>query len=140
MICEICGKEVPKVTTALVEGTLINVCQKCLKFGREIQLPRKPIMDISTEPDIKSYGTVTLKPRPEKNILDEIATSEKNLVDDYHIRIRNARNMCGLNQEQLAQRVGEKKSVIAKLETKSLRPDDKLARKLEKLLNIKLYE
>jgi uncharacterized protein (TIGR00270 family) len=62
------------------------------------------------------------------------------LVSDYDYKIRQGRQKMGLNQKKLARLIQEKQSIIAKLETKSMRPDDRLVKKLESTLGIKLTE
>jgi len=62
------------------------------------------------------------------------------LVTDYDLKIRQGRQKMGLNQKKLARLIQEKQSIIAKLETKSMRPDDRLVKKLESALSIKLTE
>ena len=44
------------------------------------------------------------------------------------------------SQEDLAKKLNERKSVIAKLESKTMYPDDNLTKKLERTLGIKLIE
>jgi putative transcription factor len=46
----------------------------------------------------------------------------------------------GLKQDELASKVNERSSVIAQLESGSMRPSDQLIKKLERELNIKLTE
>ena len=65
---------------------------------------------------------------------------DKELALDYHKLIQQARNRLGWSQEELGQKINERKSVISKLENKSMKPDDKLVRKLEKALGISLME
>jgi len=65
---------------------------------------------------------------------------ERVLVADCGSRVRSARQQRGWNQAQLAQRTAEKKSVIAAVETGAREPDDKLLRRLERLLSLKLTE
>ena len=65
---------------------------------------------------------------------------ERVLVADCGSRVRSARQQRGWDQAQLAQRAAEKKSVIAAVETGAREPDDKLLRKLERLLSLKLTE
>ena len=64
----------------------------------------------------------------------------KELAADYDVRIRKARQRMGMDQKKLAAKIQEKKSIIAKLETRSMRPDDRLMKKLEATLGIKLTE
>ncbi|UCD93109.1 MAG: TIGR00270 family protein [Methanobacteriota archaeon] len=62
------------------------------------------------------------------------------LVSDYGSRIREARTKMGLSQEELGKKINEKWSVINKLETGDMRPDDKLVTKLERTLGVVLRE
>ena len=60
------------------------------------------------------------------------------LVENYGELVREARIKIGLAQEELASQVGEKATVIKKIEHGELRPSIELARKLEKILRIRL--
>lgn len=62
------------------------------------------------------------------------------LVNDYGGVIRKARMAKGIDIEQFAASILEKKGILAKIEANDLVPDDKLVKKLEKVLNIKLTE
>ncbi len=57
---------------------------------------------------------------------------------DYYVKIRQAREKMGLSQDQLGMMLNEKLSVIRMLETKKLKPDVILARKLMHHLKINL--
>jgi len=65
--------------------------------------------------------------------MDEIAT-------DYDERIRTARESTGLSQEELADQLNEKASLIRKLERGDTLPTDEVQRKLERALDISLVE
>jgi putative transcription factor len=65
--------------------------------------------------------------------MDEVA-------QDYDQRIRNARESRGLSQEELANQLNEKASVIRKLERGDVLPSDSIQRKLERALEISLTE
>ena len=60
------------------------------------------------------------------------------LIDDYSVRVRQARERLGLTHEDLGKKIGEKVSVLKKVETGKMVPDNVLARKLEHALQIKL--
>ncbi|MEM3897967.1 MAG: multiprotein-bridging factor 1 family protein [Nitrososphaerota archaeon] len=60
------------------------------------------------------------------------------LVENYGELVREARSRMGLTQEELASQIGEKATVIKKIEHGELRPSIELARKLEKFLKIRL--
>lgn len=62
------------------------------------------------------------------------------LADDYPERIREAREDEGLSQEQLAEQLNEKASLIRKLERGDMQPNDQIQRKLERKLDIALTE
>ncbi|ELK47811.1 XRE family transcriptional regulator [Haloferax volcanii JCM 10717] len=65
--------------------------------------------------------------------MDEIAT-------DYDDRIRQARESRGLSQEELAQSLNEKASLIRKLERGDIMPPDSVRKKIERKLDISLVE
>ena len=59
-------------------------------------------------------------------------------VDDLGNVVRKAREARFLTREQLAEMVGEKVSTIRRIENDELKPSFELARKLEKVLKVKL--
>jgi len=67
-------------------------------------------------------------------------TVVEEIVDDYAEKIREARERIGLTREVLAAMVGEKVSTIRRIESGKLAPTIQLARKLERVLKIKLVE
>jgi putative transcription factor len=62
------------------------------------------------------------------------------LIPEYSKVIREARAAREWKQEDLAAKLNEKASVIAKLENGTMRPNDALLKKLEHELGIKLTE
>ncbi len=120
-ICEMCGKE-SSLFRVLVEGSTLNVCEKCSRHGKvlgtaEINLERKHISKVIMEPQI-AYE----------------------IVSDYAERIKKAREQLKMKQEDLALKISEKVVEIHKLESNKIKPSFRLARKLEKFLNIGLIE
>jgi len=65
--------------------------------------------------------------------MDEIAA-------DYDQQIREAREGLGLSQEELAQSLNEKASLIRKLERGDILPSDDVRKKVERKLEISLVE
>ncbi len=59
-------------------------------------------------------------------------------VEDLGNVVRKAREARFLTREQLAEMVGEKVSTIRRIENNELKPSFELARKLEKVLKVKL--
>jgi putative transcription factor len=62
------------------------------------------------------------------------------VVDDYAVRIRNARMEKGLSQKDLAMQMKEKEHLIKKIENSELMPEDSVRKKLEKVLEIRLLD
>ncbi len=60
------------------------------------------------------------------------------LVEDYDTRIRQAREKIGFSHDALGRKLNEKVSLLRKIETKKMTPDNNLAAKLERMLKIKL--
>jgi putative transcription factor len=108
----------------------LEVCSNCARFGTPVTKDQErkgsPILE---RLERKQY-------RP-KDIYEKDVDV---LVGDFSSRIRDARMRMDLSQEDLGKRLNEKWSVINKLETGDMRPDDKLVAKLEKTLSIKLRE
>ncbi len=60
------------------------------------------------------------------------------LVEDFDVKIRHARRKLELSHKELGKKISEKVSVLKKIETRKMTPDNKLATKLEHILKIKL--
>lgn len=128
MPCEMCGQEAP-LYKAEVEGTTLNVCKKCAKYGKILQKPQQKNKKKKEKTTNKQTKTT---PEPEEPV--------KAIIPDYPQKIKKAREKKGLKQEELAQKINEKNSLIHKLETGHFEPNLKLAQKISQFLNIKLIE
>ncbi len=117
-VCELCGRDT-QLFTAVVEGSELNVCQSCGRFGN---LVRKPMTRAFKAPISKAVEPVEV------------------VVSDYAQRVRIAREKSGLTQKDFARMLNEKESIIHKIENGQFVPPISLAKKLEKLLKIKLVE
>lgn len=119
-----CGKEA-EIYLALIEGTELNVCSSCAKFGKILKKV------VKEEPKKKKEKIIE---KPEEPEIIEV------IVEDYAVKIRNAREKLGLKQKDFARKISEKESLLSAFETGKIEPSLKIARKLEKLLRIKLIE
>ena len=129
MECEMCGNPISgRPTRIKIEGTVMSTCKKCARFGVEdgekTGTRRTP-----------AFGLQRPKRAPPKK---EIGNLE--LVEDYGARIRRAREQRSLTQEELGNHINERASVIARMESQKMGISEKMARKLERLLEIKLFE
>ncbi|AFL67236.1 transcriptional regulator, XRE family [Desulfurococcus amylolyticus DSM 16532] len=131
--CEICGKEVEKnqCRKIVIEGSILNVCPQC--YNRLItQGKARPYVEERKErqPAPKQVAK-PVKPR---------VREEYEVVEDYARRVREARERLGWTQQVLAQKVRESENIIKRIESGRLKPGIDLARRLEKVLGIKLLE
>jgi putative transcription factor len=133
--CEVCGKKIHgKPVKALIEGAKLTVCNVCAKYGTIVQEEPKPQLPPQLRSEAKiSKQKVSVAVKSQK--IEEVSLE---LVDDYDVRVRRAREKLGLTHEELGKRINEKVSVLKKIETRKIKPDNKLAAKLEHALKVKL--
>lgn len=108
----------------MVEGTELNLCASCSKFGKVIKRTNAQPLQLKTKTKIVQQ---------EEEIVESI-------VEDYSERIKNAREKLGLKQKELAMKLSEKESLIHRIESHHIEPAIVLAKKLEKFLHITLVE
>ncbi|MDR2829476.1 MAG: multiprotein bridging factor aMBF1 [Methanobrevibacter sp.] len=139
MRCEICGEviENDRSLKTKIDGSVLDVCTNCSKFGKIQKVPPKPKTIISKgkpkSNDKKGVVKKTIKTISKDEPIDE-------LVEDYNIIIKEKREFQGLSREQLASKISEKASVVGRAESGKMIPDIKLAKKFEKALKIILIE
>ena len=138
-----CGTEVASLTTVKIEGAEIEVCDDCTSFGTEVRTESSS--SSSTKYSTSSTGSSgssgstsgggssTRRRRDMFDEMDEVA-------QDYDERIRRGRESAGLTQEELANALNEKASLIRKLERGDVLPSDEVQRKLERKLDVSLVE
>lgn len=133
MECEICGKPVPEHNPirAKIEGSVMIVCKDCAKLGKIQKAPPKP--------KFVQQKNKQQKNRPKRSYSRNDEPSEE-LIEDFNITIRKARESRDWSREDLGKKINERVSVITRIETGKMTPDTKLTKKLEKALNIKLLE
>lgn len=120
--CNLCGQEFSQLNKAEVEGTIIDVCNSCLRFGRKIEIPQQTYK-IQRKIDFKS-----------------LEQEDLTIVSGYGEKMRKARESLGMSRVQLAEKMKEKKSIIKRLEEEKMEPDEKLMKRIEKLLGVNLSE
>lgn len=140
MICEMCGKDVPSTRPVFIEGTKLNVCPNCAKFGVESKTSQSGTR-YAAAPNAQVIEE-RLQKREKRMQTKSIytGTDETALVDDYGGVIKAARIAKGMDLDQFAASILEKKGTLAKIEANDLVPDQKMVKKLEKALGIKLTE
>lgn len=134
MRCEVCGRKIHgKPVKAIIEGAKLMVCNQCSRHGQiVIEEAEKPRQTLKTPME-----SVPKLMKSKAQAAGGVEAS-KELVDDFDVKIREAREQMGLSHEELGKKISEKVSVLKKIETKKIIPNDKLAAKLEHALRIKL--
>jgi putative transcription factor len=115
--CEVCGKSVSHVKRADIDGVILEVCEDCVKLGKELAQSR----------------TVYMKKK-----IETLEEGEE-LAEDFSDKVRRAREKRNLKQEEAAKRMGLSISVLRRVEN-GFRPDEKTAMKIQRFFGISLYE
>ncbi|RLE50705.1 MAG: TIGR00270 family protein [Candidatus Methanomethylicota archaeon] len=128
MNCEICGKPIIGTPRKIViEKTVLTVCAECAKYGTPVR---------QQAPSAKKPSTrrpLLVKPSPD--LLQSV-----DLVEGYGKIIKDTREAMGITREVFARMLGEKESVIRRIELEEMRPTIDLAKKIEKILKVKLLK
>lgn len=120
MLCELCGKTMA-VIEAIIEGTSMKVCVSCKKFGRVVGRVKEPLQVLQ-----------------KKTVSQDIPVEF--IVSDYGVRIKTTRERLNKTQDEFAQMIGEKVSLLRKMEAGQFEPPLETINKIEHLLKIKLVE
>lgn len=114
--CELCGRD-DSLSVVLVESTKLKVCSSCSKYGNVIDVP---------------VVMVGERPKPKLAVGDEV------VVEDYFIIIKKKREDMKMAQKEFASKLNERESTIAKIEQGSFVPTIGLAKKIERILGVRL--
>ena len=125
--CDLCGGPIQgKPINVDVDGAEMLLCLPCYtrlsRSGRARRLP----------PPRKPSKPKRVQRRPLVDLYD--------LVEDYYERIRSAREEKGWTTSVLAQKLRVSESLIKKIEAGKVKPSMDLARRIERVLNIKILE
>jgi len=134
MQCEVCGHRIEgKPYRAIIEGAKMTVCEECAKLG-SASWEELPLVQRTVKKKVKPTLRIPLKKsQPELEL-----TQTLELASDFSLRVRKAREKLGLSHEDLGKKIGEKVSVLRKIESGKMVPDHRLANKLEHELKIDL--
>ena len=114
----------------MIESALMTVCNECSKHG-------KIILEEETyrsSPTRKPFVSIPVK----KKVAQAKVDTSRELVEGYYLKIRRAREKLDLSHEDLGKKLNEKASVIRKIETGKMAPNNQLVTKLEHTLKVKL--
>ncbi len=139
-----CGSDQSSLTTVKVEGAELELCGDCKEFGTEVRTESSSSTSTkystsssnSDESSTNSTGSTTSSASQSGGMFDNM----DEIAADYDNRIRQARESRSLSQEDLADSLNEKASLIRKLERSDILPSDDVREKLERRLDISLVE
>ncbi|MEM3716422.1 MAG: multiprotein bridging factor aMBF1 [Candidatus Bathyarchaeia archaeon] len=143
MQCEVCGREiVGKPNRVIIEGAKMIACDDCAKLGSEHWAPEPERLQGKTKAKsrVREGLATSLKPaKPSSGSrLNTSVMEDVEVIEGFGNLIRRAREKLGLTPEELAKKIGERESVIKKIESEKFVPDIRLAAKIEHALKIKL--
>jgi putative transcription factor len=132
--CEVCGRRINgKTFNVIIEGAKLAVCSECSKLGKVYyEEPKQKVAGPRRGAAPKPLMIQTKKPQAPK------VDTTLELVENFQVNIRQAREKLGLSHEELGKRINEKVSLLRKIETGKMTPDNRLATMLEHALKIKL--
>jgi putative transcription factor len=134
MECEVCGKAIyGRAEKVSLDGARLYVCANCAHFTPSHQTYETKPQPIQRAPRKPRPST----PRPPRQ---ELIPDNLALVTDYGQRIRKAREQQGYSHAELSRKIGERISLLQKVETEKMVPDRSLITKLEHTLKIRLQE
>ncbi len=161
LYCEMCGAPIEgRAYTIVVEGVEMVVCERCYRrymsravkartdeplrlrvagpsTRREPQAEQRratPVARARPKPAARS------RPKPRRSSGGLGGVEKYEVVEDYAQRVRRAREKLGLTQKELAIKVKVGEKVIKRIEAGTLVPPIDLARRLERVLGVKLLE
>jgi putative transcription factor len=140
MLCEMCGKDVESRSAVELEGTVLQLCNDCSRFGKVLSPPAAPAPTRAGLPSSAGGVDERLRARGQRMVERDLYQElpELDLVPDWPKRIRQAREKLGWSPEDLGKKLNEKKSLVLKLESGNIHPPDATVRKVEHLLKIRL--
>jgi len=116
----------------MIEGAKMLVCGECSKLG-------SVYWEAKTEPRMKKVSKrlpqPVIAPRKQPSITVEESVE---LVDDFGVKVKLSREKLGMSHEDLGKKINEKVSVLRKIESGKMTPDNLLIEKLQHALKIKL--
>jgi len=134
--CEVCGRQIAgKPYRVIIEGAKMSTCGECAKLGSTYWEPQSKSLKQPAEKKTKTIARSV----PIKREISVKVPEDLEIEDGFGLHVRRAREKLSLSYEELGRKIGEKVSVIKKIESGKMIPDQKLATKLEHALRIKLF-
>lgn len=144
--CEICGGEIwGRAQRVIIEGVEVLACTSCASMGKRVT-PKKSYRrgatrDARRRPS-RSTSSMVFKKSEYRGGKSKKRYDERNLevMSGYGKLIRRIRDKHKLTQEELADKLNEKESLIRKIEAERVEPTIKLAKRIEKRFGVKILK
>ena len=134
---EICGSEIKgQPFKTKIDNSEMITCKECSRYGKVQNKPQQN----NRRPRNNNRRNNNNRSNQNRAYTRRVAEEDYEIVDNYQKLIRQAREKQGLTQKDFGQKIYERESVIAHIESGKMVPDIKLAQKIEKILRIKLVE
>lgn len=140
--CDICGQE-KQVHRYRIEGAEVIACDSCGKHGTLLEDKSASNARNTTYkgdyPRLKTDRTSSPKAKDSTKSFSN-KKGEKVLIEHYGRAITAARDKMSITRQELAKSIFIKETLLAKIESENIRPADSIIAKIEKALNIILFE
>ena len=134
MDCEVCGEQIfGRAYSVVIDSAKLLVCFECSKSGSPNRRYEPENQQVSTKRVTPIRPRMRVQPSQQRLMSDDYI-----IVECYGKQIRRGREKLGFTHLELSRKIGEKISLLQKLETEKMTPDLALAKKLENTLKIKI--
>ena len=129
MACEMCGKQ-EAVLRASIEGTVLAVCDGCSRYGKVVGKVSMPAAVTRREN----------KKTAEVEEFDVVVANFGQLLKQKREELGRKQEDGFMKLEDFAKKIAVKESALHKMETGTLKPSIEEAKRIGKLLGLKLVE
>lgn len=139
--CDMCGREA-HTRLHRIESAEVMACASCGRYGILISQEKKikqkniPQNNFSN----KSRGSNTRHSSRRDQNYKIKSSMNKILIEDYGTTISRSREKLGISRKELAESMFIRETLLMRIETEKVRPNDEIIKKLEKTLEISLME
>ena len=131
MECEVCGRQIHgRQHRVVIDGARLLTCTGCAKYATATWQQSN---ELNQGP--KRFKA---KSKPARKVPAPLVREDVVLVEDFGNRIRKGRERLRFSHEELSREIGERVSILQKLEVGKMIPELSLSRKLERVLKITL--
>ncbi len=135
--CELCGAMKVGVKHVKTGKTEVSACSRCIEKLNLGPKPVAPGLARAFSPTTRTGGMNTKTSGSSPRGKSIMTRSEKDLADDFSLRISTARKQKNWNQSQLGKRMAETVNIVKSAES-GKRPTDSVIKKFERILGISL--